>query len=214
MKTIKVTGKGHLKLRPDTTRLMLTLDGMEPEYDAALSRSAEETRALAAALTAEGFDRAELKTLSFNISAEYEGYDDAGVWKQRFAGYRFRHALRLDFPADNERLGCVLSALAACPANAEIQISYTVSDPEAAKNALLSSAVRDAGEKAAVLAEAAGVTLGAIQTVDYSWGETTFEVRTMDALARPMAAKARFDMDVEPEDIDVSDTVTVIWEIA
>lgn len=214
MRTIKVTGKGRLQLRPDTTRLTLALDGREPEYDAALSRSADETRALAAALVAEGFDRADLKTVAFRINAEYEGYDDAGVWKQRFAGYRFRHDLHLVFPADNARLGSVLSALAAAPVNAEIQISYTVSDPDGARSALLGSAVRDAEQKAAVLAEAAGVTLGAIQTIDYSWGETAFEVRTMDALATPPAAKARFDLDVAPEDIDVSDSVTVVWEIA
>ena len=31
-------------------------------------------------------------------------------------------------------------------------------------------------------------------------------------LAEPM--DARYDMDIEPDDIEASDTVTVIWEIA
>jgi hypothetical protein len=33
-------------------------------------------------------------------------------------------------------------------------------------------------------------------------------------LARPMAAESpSYDMDIEPDDIEVSDTVTVLWEI-
>ena len=213
MRTMKVTGRGRLKLRPDTTRLTLTLSGVEPEYDAAIRRSADKTKMLAAALMEAGFVRTDLKTQTFNINTEYEGYDENGAWKQRFIGYRYQHVLRVDFDSDNERLGKTLAALASCAVNAEIRISYTVSDPDAAKNALLGKAVADAGEKAAVLADAAGVQLGAIQTIDYSWGEISFEVQPTDMLARPVASKAHFDMDIEPDDIDVSDTVTVVWEI-
>ena len=213
MRTMKVTGRGRLKLRPDTTRLTLTLGGVEPEYDAALRRSADETKMLAAAFKEVGFARTDLKTQTFNINTEYEGYEDNGVWKQRFVGYRFQYVLRVDFDSDNERLGRTLAALASCAVNAEIRISYTVSDPDAAKNALLGKAVADAGEKAAVLADVAGVQLGVIQTIDYSWGEISFELQPTDMLAKPMASKARFDMDIEPDDIDVSDTVTVVWEI-
>jgi len=29
----------------------------------------------------------------------------------------------------------------------------------------------------------------------------------------PMAAPGSYDMDIEPDDIEVSDTVTLLWEI-
>ena len=35
----------------------------------------------------------------------------------------------------------------------------------------------------------------------------------MDCCEASMAEKA-YDLDIEPDDIDVSDTVTVVWEIA
>lgn len=213
MRTIKVTGKGRLKLRPDTTRLTLTLGGAEQAYDAALERSAEETRALASALASAGFARTDLKTLSFSVQTEYEGFEESGVWKQRFAGYRWQHVLRLEFDSSNERLGQVLAALSASPVDAELRIGYTVRDPDAAKSTLLGKAVADAEAKAEALAFAAGVTRKEIQSIDYSWRDLRFEAETMDALAKPMAAKARFDMDIEPDDIDVWDTVTVVWEI-
>lgn len=213
MKTIKVTGKGRLKLRPDTIRLSLTLSGVEQAYDAALSTSSKDTNRLSDAFKTVGFSREDLKTKTFNISTEYESYEENGNWKQRFLGYRYLHVLRVEFDADNTLLGQVLAALADCQVNAELQISYTVKDPDTAKNQLLAKAVADAGEKAHVLSEAAGVSLKAIQNIDYAWGEYNYEVRPMDSLARPLAAKASFDLNIEPDDIDVSDTVTVTWEI-
>ena len=57
-----------------------------------------------------------------------------------------------------------------------------------------------------------------IQNIDYSWGEIEFEVTPMNRLMKscaPVAACAdsSYDLDIEPDDIEVSDTVTVVWEI-
>ena len=86
---------------------------------------------------------------------------------------------------------------------------------------MICSAVNVSKEKVSVLTQAAGVTLKDIQSIDYSWGEIDFEYRPMnrmlmadECLATPMVAEgASYDMDIEPDDIDVSDTVTVLWEI-
>ena len=78
----------------------------------------------------------------------------------------------------------------------------------------------DAKDKADVLTGAAGVTLKDIQSIDYSWGEIDFEVHPMNRalMAEPCMAPMddsadSYDMDIEPDDIEVSDTVTVLWEI-
>ena len=39
-KIIKVTGKVKLLVSPDTVRLLVTLEGMQPEYDKAMEQSA------------------------------------------------------------------------------------------------------------------------------------------------------------------------------
>ena len=219
MRTIRVTGKGTLKLRPDTTRISISLEGLFPEYSETLRRSSEDTERIKDLLARFGFESSELKTLHFSVDTEYEGVQEQGVYRQRFAGYRFRHQMKLEFPSDNERLGKVLYALANCSVKPEFRLSYTVKDPEAAKNELLGRAVADAREKAAVLTRAGGLNLGAIQSIDYSWGELDFEVRPMNG---PMLANrsfgaakeaASFDLNIVPDDIQVSDTVTVVWEI-
>ena len=220
MRTIRVTGKGQIKVRPDMTRITMSLEGVHPDYGETLQRSSEDTEQLKDVLSAFGFERSDLKTLNFSVDTEYESYKDKGVYKQRFVGYKYHHVMKVEFASDNVRLGKILYALANCSVKPEFRISYTVKDPEAAKNELLGKAVSDAKDKAAVLTGAAGVTLKDIQSIDYSWGEIDFEVHPMnrtlmaDACMAPMAAEVgSYDMDIEPDDIEVSDTVTVLWEI-
>ncbi len=217
LRTIRVTGKGQVKLKPDMTRIYVTLSGLYKEYAETLSRSSEDTDKLKELLAGYGFDRRDLKTLSFDVNTEYEGYQEDGIWKQRFAGYRFNHVLKVEFDSDNELLGKMLYGLANSDLNPEIRLGYTVRDKEAARNELLGRAVKDAGEKAKVLATAAGVALKDICTIDYSWGEADFETSPMRNMMMAKAAVADetmgYSMDIEPDDIQVSDSVTVVWEI-
>ena len=218
MRTIRVTGKGQIKVRPDTTRIIMSLEGLYKDYNETLRLSSQDTETLKDILSGFGFERSDLKTLNFSVDTEYESYKDRdGSYKQRFTGYRYRHMLKVEFDSDNERLGKILYALANGKVRPEFRISYTVKDPEATKNTLLGKAVKDAREKASVLTEAAGIGLKDIQSIDYSWGEIDFEYRPMDGgilaercMAEPTAA---YSLDIEPDDIEVSDTVTVVWEI-
>ena len=219
MRTIQVTGKGQIRVKPDMTRITISLDGLYKDYGETLRRSSEDTEGLKDLLAGFGFERTDFKTLNFSVDTEYESYQDRdGSYKQRFAGYRFRHVMKVEFLSDNDRLGKVLYALANCHVRPEFRISYTVKDPEAAKNELLGKAVADAKEKAAVLTKAADVALKDIQSIDYAWGEIDFEYRPMTGnvlaekrMAAPMAGS--YDLDIVPDDIQVSDTVTVVWEI-
>lgn len=64
------------------------------------------------------------------------------------------------------------------------------------------------------------VKLGEIQAIDYSWGEIDFvtkplnEMRLMECTECEMSAPGAYDIDIEADDINVTDTATVIWEIA
>ena len=76
MRMIRVTGNGQLKLRPDTTRITMTLTGVYREYADALEHSSLDTETLRTALLPFGFAHEDLKTLQFHVDTEYEGYDD------------------------------------------------------------------------------------------------------------------------------------------
>lgn len=102
----------------------------------------------------------------------------------------------------------------------EFSIEYTVADVEKCKNELLHKAIEDSIQKAQVLTTAANVKLGEIQAIDYSWGEIDFvtkplnEMRLMECTECEMSAPGAYDIDIEADDINVTDTATVIWEIA
>jgi len=219
-RTIRVTGRGKLAVKPDTVRLIITQSEREKAYDDAIEASAQQKKSLTDAIAEHGFKREDLKTLSFDVHAEYEGYEaEDKSWKQRLVGYRYTHQMKLEFPIASEKLGAVLSALMQCKGEPEFSIQYTIADPESAKNELLAKAVADSKAKAVVLAEAAGVKLKEIRFVDYSWAEVDFVTRPMNDMrlmrcdSVGMAKNAAIAPDIEPDDIEVTDTVTVVWGI-
>lgn len=218
-RVIRVTGKGVIKVKPDVTRITITLEGCYPEYEEMLRRSSEDTETLKNLLEKQGFERSDVKTLSFNVNTKHESYQAKDKsWKQRLVGYEYNHILKIEFDSDNKRLGKILFALAnAVQIHPVFQLSYTVKDKEASKNELLGKSVEDARSKAVVLAKAAGVTLKEIQSIDYSWGEIELECHPMRGNMLMKCCEAapsdHYDMDIEPDDIEVSDTVTLVWEI-
>lgn len=217
--TLRVTGKGKVAVKPDWIQLILELEDSYKTYEETLQQSAQQVGILKDCFKNIGFATSDLRTLSFNIDTQYESYKDkSDNWKRKFVGYKFRHNLKLEFSADNQLLGQVLYALAHCKVKPEFHIRYTVKNPEDAKNQLLAKAVTDSKVKAQILADAAGVKLGAICSMDYSWGE-------IELLAKPFgdmldladycerSCTESYDIDIEPDDIDISDTVTVVWEL-
>ena len=218
-RTIRVTGKGKISVKPDTIRLRLSMEGKCPEYEETLQKSSEVVELLKDLVEKQGYDRKELKTLYFNINTEYESYQAKDKsWKRRFQGYKYVHRMKIEFPADNQRLGKMLYALAHCPVSPEFSIEYTVADPEASKNELLGNAVKDSMKKASVLAEASDVKLGKIINIDYSWGEIDFVSKPLQEMSLRCCEpdesySSSYDMDIEPDDIDITDTVTVVWAL-
>ena len=218
MRTIRVTGKGNIKVRPDVTRVSIELSHTDKQYSEALERSVKDTEAMKQLIVKLGFAKEDLKTVSFDIEEEYESYQDRNNnYRQRLKGYTYHHELKVEFDSDNERLGNILYTLGTSELKPEIHLSYTVKDPEAVKNKLLKKAIEDAKAKAEILSAAAGVKLIAIESIDYSWGEISFETQPMNRALKMDAlceAPVGAPLDIEPEDIESSDTVTVVWSIA
>ncbi|RRJ25982.1 DUF541 domain-containing protein [Lachnoanaerobaculum gingivalis] len=71
-RTIRVTGNGNLKVKPDMTRVTIELTGVKYEYSEALKVSAEDTIALKSLLKKEHFEAEDIKTIDFNVDIERE----------------------------------------------------------------------------------------------------------------------------------------------
>lgn len=218
MRTITVKGVGTASTKPDLIVISLNIIEKAREYVDTVNGANERIEKLQAAITAAGFAKEDLKTLSFNARTNYENYrNEEGVYKQRFAGYACEYHLKLSMDFDNKRLSETLAAIANSGANAEQSIAFTVKNPEKVSAQLLKAATENAREKAEVLCTTSGVTLGELVDIIYNWSDISIHsasvyseerLRGVDA-AVPAAAMPEF----EPDDIKSSDTATFVWEI-
>ena len=215
-KTITVRGTGRISVKPDLIRVSLTLRIKDKDYAEAMTRSAKLQDALRTALEKAGFERDALKTGSFNVLTEYESVrDQNGSFRQVFSGYVCEHQMNIEFPFDTELLSRVLTSIAFCVADPELNVSFTVKDRDAISDALLASAAKNARRRAELLAEASGVKLGELLSIDYNWSEVSFISPTSCRMNKRSAvfAEESVDMDINPQEIDLSDSATFVWEI-
>ena len=66
-RTIRVTGKGKLAVKPDLIELTLSIKDIKKEYDELLKRSSSATNEVKELLEKIGFERKNIKTKSFGI---------------------------------------------------------------------------------------------------------------------------------------------------
>lgn len=219
-KTIRVTGMGKISVPPDRIRLILKLEALMDTYKDAVNASQQSVSELKGLFQELGFDQKDLKTESFKIDTVFEReLNKKKLWEKRFKGYEYTHMLKIEFGVDNKLLGKVVNRLSKCKFYPEFKIIYTVKDPEEVKNLLLDKAVKDSFVKAEVLSKAAGVQLGEIISIDYSWGEIEFTNAPFGKFLDTMRLSDSEDdscyygdtLDITPEDITASDTVTIVW---
>lgn len=215
-RTITVKGLGKVSAKPDQVVLSMTLTSERKDYDKAMSMAADSIQHLSDVLCGIGFEKSSVKTTSFNVNTDYDRVKDRnGNYERVFRGYEVVHRLKLSFDLDVGRLSQALSAVAGCLSHPQLSIAFTVKDATAINEEMLRSAAANAKRKAEILCDASGVTLGDLAAIDYNWSELDIYSHTKydyceDALMElPVGAP----IEMEPDDIDVSDTATFVWEI-
>lgn len=196
----------------------MELETISKDYERAVQDAAKRIEKLQAAVAGAGFAKEEVKTTRFHVETRYENVQDRqGRYKRVFAGYACCHDLKLSFDFDKKELARTLCAIAGSGAEAELRIEFTVKDPAKVSEELLTRAAQNAREKAEVLCRASGCKLGALLTIDYNWGELDIVSRTEytpgDLAQFRMFQAAGGAPEIEPDDIDVTDTVAFRWEI-
>ena len=131
-----------------------------------------------------------------------------------FAGYSCSYSLKLGFDFDSGRLAETLTSIAECEAEPMLNISFTIKDPANANEELLTSAAKNARRKAEILCAASGEELGRLISINYDWSEPNLVSRAMyDAGAECMSMMRNAVPQMEPDDIELSDTAAFVWEI-
>lgn len=212
---ITVKGTGNVSVKPDLIIITMNLESKQYDYEKTMELAADSINALQDAIRTVGFDNKDLKTTSFNIRTYYENYRDKdNNYKSKFDGYICEQGLKLEFNFDTETMSKVLTAIAKAPMDPKLNIQFSVKDKAAVSEELLISATENAKRKAEILTKASGVNLGNLISIDYNWGELHLYSSTRyDMEDRCMSLAESYAPDIEPDDIDVSDTVSFVWEI-
>ena len=219
-RTIKVTGTGKISVKPDITIVSLDFYDIAKSYETALKASTNGVNFVKEVLEKTGICRDTLKTTMFNVNSYYQSYKDKdGEYKSRFAGYKYSQTLKFEFDIDNKKLGKVLYHLSKLPISSNFRISYGIKNLEEAKNELLSKAIFDAKKKAEIISKAAGVTLDEIIDINYSWVDVDYRSVQYDVceermkMNKYMNSNEEYEIDIEPEYIQKSDNVTLVYRI-
>ena len=218
MRTITVKGIGNVSARPDYIVLSLDIEALSETYDRAMTEASERIKKLQDAAVLVEYEKSDMKTTSFIVQTRYENVKDRqGNYKREFAGYACSYHLKLAFDFDSKQLAKVISAIADCGAQPDLSIAFTVKNPARVSEELLINATENARAKAEILCKASGNALGQLLNIDYNWGElnvysrTSYEVE--DCIQPLMAMSKCAAPEIEPDDIDVTDTVAFTWEI-
>ena len=216
---ITITGNGRIKVKPDYINLTLTVAANNKKYEKAVDEVEERVTVLNEALKKIGFDEDPAKTTSYRIQPRYKFLNERkGTTKREFDGYECSHCLRLSFDLNPQKLGAAVGLITKTIANPNLDVEFTVKDKEIAKREVLRSTAEDAKLKAEALATATGEKLGKLISIEHNdWNSLDLSVKVMPLACAEdtceFAAIQTSKIAMEPEDVEVSDSATFIWEI-
>ena len=213
-KTVTVRGTAVTRTAPDRIEIAFGCEGADKEHRAAAEKAAKAADALREAVCAAGFAGEEMKTVSFDLSPRFESVrTEEGGYRQVFTGFVCSYRFRLAFPFDRELLSRTVTALLSSEAAPELNVSFTVSDPEKKKEELLAETAKNAKKKADILAAASGCSLGSLLSVSYGVEEPVLCSPTSLRMAKAANDSALFSSSLTPEEIELSDSASFVWEL-
>ncbi len=203
---IRVRGKATVSAKPDWVVISLEVGSSHRDFGRCTGELAHLTETLRQDMERVGVNRDQLKTGQLSVSTSFDYRNQERV----FVGYEARHSLALELGLQAETLNRVLKMLGQTKSRSKFTVRFTVKDPEPVRDRALEEAVTKAREKARLLAEASGVSLGELLEIDLSWSDIYIHSPSeMTVHSHAMTP----DYDITPEDIDFEESVNLVWQI-
>lgn len=162
---ISVVGRAQAQVPPDFAAVEIGVETKGATPAAALDGSSATAAALLALAAAFGLGEADIGTTAVTLQpATRPVRQSDGTVAEKPDGYRAANIVRIRL-ADMARLGELMRRALDAGANRIEGVGFGLRDPEAAQAAMQAAAMRDARAQAARLAEAAGVSLGPVASI-------------------------------------------------
>ncbi|MEM9524669.1 MAG: SIMPL domain-containing protein, partial [Pseudomonadota bacterium] len=198
---------GKVEGVPDMARVTV---GVTTEAETAADALAENSRRLTAvfaALADAAIEDRDMQTSNLTLSPKWNDRLQNSRQSGRITGFVVSNVLRINV-RDLTKLGGILDQVVSSGANQFQGLSFGLQDPDPAQDAARRAAVIDAARKAALYAEAAGVKLGRIVSIEENGG-----VRGPITMSMDMRAFAAESVPIAQGEVSVGATVTIVYEL-
>jgi uncharacterized protein YggE len=208
-RTLTVQGQGKSFAVPDIATLSVEVSQEEADLDPILTQVRKQMAKVLEVIKGQGIADKDVQTEIFQVHPTYER-DKHG--NPHPTGFRVANRVAVKI-RDLKKTGRVLSAVLSAGANTVEGPNFELDNPQGAEREALAAATKDAKAKAESVAQAAGVQLGEILTINPE--NINWPVRPRPMMMRSMAAASAMSVE-EPMaagEQTISGTVTLTYAI-
>ena len=205
--SIRVSGDAQVAAKPDRVQIDIGVTTRAEKSADAAAENARQTDAVLTALKKAGGSTAVLKTVNYSLSPTYR-YQSGH--EPTLTGYTASNVVQVTLD-DLTKISNVIDASAQAGANTVRGIGFTLRDQDTVHAEALRKAVAKARADVDVLAQALGLKVVRILSVEETGARFVPMMRTMAANAQ---AGAEVATPVESGSLDISASVTLSVEVA
>jgi hypothetical protein len=204
LNTVTSAGSGEALAAPDMAEMYFGASVLEPDAKAALGNAGAAAEAITEAVKAAGVSAEDIQTANVSVFPEYRGGENKAP---EITGYRASVQVRVKI-RDLAAIGEVISSASDAGANEINGPTFMLDDDEDAQSIAIEDAIDDARRRAEVMAGAAGRTLGGVISVS----EAGVSIPPVYWAGLERAA-ADYSIAIEPGQLNVTASVTVVFEL-
>ncbi|XDA96862.1 SIMPL domain-containing protein [Sulfitobacter sp. LCG007] len=164
-RVITVTGQSIVSAAPDMASITLGVTEQAESAAAAMSATSEAVSAILERLAAAGIEPRDMQTSGLSLNPVWSNRGGNAEGAPGITGYEASNTVTARV-RDLSGLGDLLDAVVQNGANTLNGLAFDVQDPKPLESEARKGAVKDAMDRAAELAGAAGVTLGQVRTIN------------------------------------------------
>jgi uncharacterized protein YggE len=204
--TISVSSTATVKATPDEAVVDLTVRSESADSAAAFSRNATQMQAVLNALRVAGLDeKKDVQTTNVSLDQRVVNRGKANERQVFEASNSVEVTIH-----DLSSVGSVIDAAVRAGADSVNDIRFEVSNPNTVRTDALSRAVAGARAKADALAKAAGAQVVAVVSIDERNYQPPVYRTTFD---QALVAAPAVTPIVPPDSLQVTETISAVWEI-
>jgi uncharacterized protein YggE len=210
--TVSVSGESSIKLQPDEVVLLLDATYIAQEVNQAIAGLDKKAKELSKMIVTAGLNEKEVKVNNFQIN-KHTVYNRGAV---KDSGYAASQNMQVKFVYSKEAVAKILTAFSRGKTDYNMYFNFILSDSlkKKTETQLMKTAVKDAQQKANLLATEAGVKIKGIKTIEYGLGNDNRPYPLMNTRGAMMEDAANSNMQgFIPNDIELHDEVKVTYEL-